>query len=196
MIEINLLPEELRKKEERVNLLAELPIKRGAIVCVIAFFGLQILATIGAFYLSVHFNWIKAEVAKLNELNKDIIAQKASTALIKRKIQQADAAAKRPFLWSSFLNALSDATTKGVWLTKFSITNDGKISHLRLDGSVVGKGEETAYTGKFIKELKTNPFFKGLFDEIELETMNQKRIKDFDVYDFVILCTFKKGKLS
>ena len=54
MIAINLLPEALRKKDERVNLLAGLPIKRGAILCVIVFFGLQILGTIGAFYLSAH----------------------------------------------------------------------------------------------------------------------------------------------
>ena len=59
----------------------------------------------------------------------------------------------------------------------------------------MGKGEETAYTGKFIKELKANSLFNGLFNDIELSQINQKRIKDFDVYDFVILCTFKKGKI-
>ena len=194
MIEINLLPEELRKKEERVNLLAELPIKRGAIVSVIVFFGLQLLATIGAFYLSAHFNWMKVEIARLKESNKGISSQKTLTTLIKKKIEKGDSITKRPFLWSSFLNALSDSVTKGVWLRKFSIADDGKVNRLRLEGSVVGKGEETAYTGKFIKELKGNPFFNELFDEIELSTINQNRIKDFDVYEFVILCTFKKGK--
>ena len=194
MIETNLLPEELRKKEERVNLLAHLPIKRGAIILVIVFFGLQILATLGAFYRSIHFNWMKAEIIRLKEVNKEIISQKVSTALIKKKIEKEDADTQRPFLWSSLLNALSDSVTKGVWLTKLSVTHDGKSDHLGLEGSVVGKGQETAYTGKFIKELKANPLFNELFVEIELSTMNQKRIKDFDVYDFVILCTFKKGR--
>ena len=196
MIEINLLPEELRKKETRVNPFAELPVKRGAVIFVIAFFGLQALAAAGSFYLSMHFNWMKMEVTRLKEMNKKITSQKAATALIKKKIEKAAADTQRPFLWSSLLNALSDAVTKGVWLTKFSITNDGKMSYLGLEGSVVGKGEETAYTGKFIKELKANPLFDGLFHEIELSTMNQKRIKDFDVYDFVIRCAFKNGKLQ
>ena len=195
MIEINLLPEELRKKEERFNLLAELPIKRGAIIFVGVFLVLQLLASAYAFYLSAHFKIMKTEATRLTEANKEIDLWKASALLIKKRIEKADAVAHRPFYWWEFLNALSDSVTKGVWLTSLSISHDDKIGRLRLEGSVVGKGEETAYTGKFIKELKTNSFFSGLFDEIELLTINQKKIKDFDVYDFVILCTFKKGKL-
>ncbi len=194
MIEINLLPEELRKKEERVNLLSELPIKRSAVIVVIVFFGLQILATLGAFYLSVHFNWMKAETAKLKEINKEILSQKTSTLFIKKRIEQGDIATRRPFLWSSLLNALSDSITKGVWLTNFSITSDSKIKQLKLEGSLVGRGEETALAGKFIKELKANLLFGELFSEIELATMKQKRIKEFDVYDFAVVCSFKKGK--
>jgi Tfp pilus assembly protein PilN len=194
MIEINLLPEELRKKEESVNLLAELPIKRSAVIVVIVFFGLQILATLGAFSISAHSKWMKAETVKLREMSKEILAQKALTALIKKRSEKADAAIQQPFLWSSLLNALSDSITKGVWLTHLSITNDNKAKQLRLDGSLVGRGEETALAGKFIKELKSNPLFNELFNEIELVTMKQKRIKEFDVYDFEILCNFKKGK--
>ena len=195
MIEINLLPEELRKKEERVNLLAELPIKRGAIIFIIVFFALQGLLTVGAFYQTAHFKWMKAEISRLKETNKMITAQKSETTLFKKRIGNAETVIQRPFLWSSLVNVLSDSVTKGVWLKNFSINSDAKISHLKLEGSVVGKGEETALAGKFIKELKANPFFNELFSEIELSTINQKRIKDFDVYDFVILCTFKKGKL-
>ncbi|OIO37973.1 MAG: hypothetical protein COT00_03160 [Candidatus Omnitrophica bacterium CG07_land_8_20_14_0_80_50_8] len=194
MIAINLLPEALRKKDERVNLLAGLPIKRGAILCVIVFFGLQILGTIGAFYLSAHFTWMKAEASRLKEANKSIASWKLATVLIKKKKEKAAETIQRPFLWSALINALSDSVTKGVWLKNFSVTQNGKTAALKLEGSVVGKGEETAYAGKFIKELKDNMLFGELFSAIELKTINQKRIKDIDVYDFVILCTFKKGQ--
>ncbi len=43
MIEINLLPEELKKKDERIDILAELPIKQSAIILVAAFFVIQLL---------------------------------------------------------------------------------------------------------------------------------------------------------
>ena len=195
MIKINLLPEELRKKDERINILAELPIQRGAIIFVILFFVLQGLASAYAFYLSSHFKVMKAESAALMAANREIAAQKSSILLIKKRIEKADTVTLRPFYWSSLLKALSDSVTKGVWLNGLSITDEGKISRLKLNGSVVGKGEETAYAGKFIKELKSNPVFNELFDEIELSTINQKKIKDFDVYDFVIYCNFKKGKI-
>ncbi len=194
MIEINLLPEELRKKEERVNPFAELPVKRGAIMFVIGFFGIQLLATVGAFYLKTHYTWVKAEVVKLRETNKEILAQKAETASIKKKTEKGDLCAKRSFYWSMLLNALSDSATKGVWLRNFSVDRESKVHHLLLEGSVVGKGEETALAGKFIKELKSNPMFDEMFDEIELSTFNQTRIKDVDVYNFRIVCNSKKGK--
>ncbi|OIO37943.1 MAG: hypothetical protein AUJ72_03500 [Candidatus Omnitrophica bacterium CG1_02_46_14] len=195
MIEINLLPEGLRKKDNKINLLSELPIKRSAVIVVAIFFGLQILATVGAFSVSARLKWMKTETVKLQEMNKEILAEKALTGFVQKKIEKANVAIGRPFLWSSLLNALSDSITKGVWLTNFSIINDGKIKQLKLDGSLVGRGEETALAGKFIKELKSNPLFSELFSEIELAAMRQKRIKEFDVYDFVILCNFKKGKL-
>ena len=88
MIEINLLPEELRKKEARVNLLAELPVKRGAMIFAVVFFGFQALATVGAFYLSAHFNWAKMEVVRLKEANRETLAQKTATALIKKKLEK------------------------------------------------------------------------------------------------------------
>lgn len=195
MIEINLLPEELRKKEERINILAELPIQRGAIIFVILFFILQGLASAYAFYLFSHFKTMKAESVALMTANKEIAARKTSILLIKKRIEKADTVIRRPLYWSSFLNALSDSVTKGVWLNGLSVIDEGKTSRLKLNGSVVGKGEETAYAGKFIKELKSNLAFNELFDEIELSTINQKKIKDFDVYDFVIHCNFKKGKI-
>jgi hypothetical protein len=195
MIEINLLPEELRKKEEHINILAELPIQRGAIIFVCVFFVAQLFASIYAFYLSSNFKAMKAESDLLIAANAEIESQKSETLANKKRIEKADAVTHRKFYWSDFLSALSDSVTKGVWLKELSIDSDGKISRLSLTGSVVGKGEETAYTGKFIKELKNNSLFNELFDEIELSTINQKKIKEFDVYDFVILCPFKKGKI-
>ena len=68
------------------------------------------------------------------------------------------------------------------------------VKILKLDGSTVGQGEETAFTGKFIKGLQSNPVFRELFSDIELSNLTQKKIRDFDVYDFSIYCTFKPNK--
>ena len=51
---------------------------------------------------------------------------------------------------------------------------------LYLEGSVVGPGQETAFIGKFIKQLKENPLFAELFEDIRLSTINQRKIKRED----------------
>ena len=66
---------------------------------------------------------------------------------------------------------------------------------LKLEGSVTASGQETAFIGKYVKSLKENATFAELFRDIELSDINQRKIKEFDVYDFVLLCKFKRGKI-
>ncbi|MBI3316100.1 MAG: PilN domain-containing protein [Candidatus Omnitrophica bacterium] len=101
----------------------------------------------------------------------------------------------RGFYWSKLLSALTDSVTKGVWLTRLSTESEKDTRVLLIEGSAVGRGEESAFIGRFMKELKKNPVFTELFDEIELGHLSQKKLKDVDVYDFVVRCTFKKGRV-
>ena len=66
---------------------------------------------------------------------------------------------------------------------------------LKLEGSVTASGQETAFIGKYVKSLKDNATFTELFRDIELSNINQRKIKEFDVYDFVLICKFRKGKI-
>lgn len=65
---------------------------------------------------------------------------------------------------------------------------------LRLEGSVMASGQETAFIGKYVKSLKDNVYFSQLFSDVEVSNINQRKIKEFDVFDFVLFCKFKKGK--
>ena len=69
------------------------------------------------------------------------------------------------------------------------------IKTIKLEGSVYAAGQETAFIGKFIKALKENEYFQGLFSDIELSNTNQRKISEYDVFDFVLLCKFKKDKI-
>ena len=55
-------------------------------------------------------------------------------------------------------------------------------------------GQEMACIGRFLKSLKDDPKLSLLFDEIEVSTINQRRIKDLDVSDFTMVLVFKKDK--
>ena len=68
---------------------------------------------------------------------------------------------------------------------------------LKLEGSCVGSsGQETALIGKYLKSLRDDTYFKELFgDDIDLSGMNQRKMDEADVFNFVINCRFKRGKL-
>lgn len=236
MIEVNLLPEELRKKKKKKS--DGLPKQRVLVLGVVAVLVLQVLASFVAFYQKSSIEGLKREVKKLTVTNSAILAEKTETAALGYRIKEADGLAKREFSWARLLNALSDSMTRGVWLNSFTIFSETPqvastrtarapktskaspakakdknakvepkkaaepapqlptiIYYLKIQGSAVGQGEETAVIGKFIQALKENPVITEIFDDIRLDTINQKKIRDTDAYDFTLLFTFKKGKL-
>lgn len=213
MIKINLLPPEQRRKERKV-VLPDLPIGR----ILAGFFGVFLLAQFFfsgyAVYERLRVSGVSNEVARLTEETRPIAREKAEIAAANERLKEIDSLTARQFFWSNLLNAVSDSATKGIWLTSLSLETENipvprdpkshskasapkpKVNYfLKLEGSVVGEGEETAYIGKFIKELKDNPYLSGLFNDVKLSTINQKKIRDVDVYDFALVCVFKPGKI-
>lgn len=229
MIEINLLPEELRKKESVKLSLPAMPAlpKKTVLLAVGVVLGVQVLFTAFAFFQKGEAAAVRKDITALNESNRGLVAQKTESAEIRKRLSQIDHLLQRKFFWSSLLNALTDSMIKGVWLTNLSIAESNaspmikktvevtlskadtlsprktvsstsrtppkSSKMLKLEGSVVGPGEETALIGKFIKKMKGNALFDKLFAEIEPANINQKKIREFDVYDFTIGCVFKEG---
>ena len=198
MIEINLLPEELRKRETVKLALPEIPVKGALVGLAVVFFTAQLLLSALALYRRVEISRVGKAVEILKTEGREVTRQKSEIAFAQRRLEQAGAITERKFYWSLLLNALSDSITKGIWLRRFSAAETGNSKALRslnLEGSVIGPGQETASIGKFIKELKDNPVLSGLLGSVELATINQRKIRDYDVYDFTLACTFKKDKI-
>ncbi len=208
MILVNLLPENLRLSGESKWKFLQNPLIKGVLSIVVLFLAGQIFLTIFAGYRFAELGLVKKQVADLTEMSKGLSARKTQIADLNLKLKAIDALTQRTFFWSSFLNGMNQCLTKGIWLTGFSI-GDGPTSGavgrdkkpskpakvLKLEGSAVAPpGQETAYVARFIKELKSGLVLGELFEKAELLTINQKRIKDVDVYDFVVNCTFKKDK--
>lgn len=211
MIEINLLPEDLRKREAMKLTLPDAATLQKFALGLALFFGIQILISMFALFQKVEILSIRTQIAALKQENKEILERKAETALMANRLQQIEWMTKRPFHWSALLNSLSHSMTKGVWLRELSVadvslpgpgqagqgskapaTNSPKVRSLKLQGSSMGEGHETSYIGKFIKGLKEGSPFGQYFSQIELMNINQRKIKDFDVYDFELICVFKK----
>ena len=216
MIEINLLPEELRKKETVRITLPEIPIKKTLFITAGSVLALQVLFTLFTFYLRFEDAALDHRIAQLKESGKEVLRQKAETTGIHNRLKEARILTNRKFHWASLLGEVSNSMTKGVWLRTLFVTEEEPKSkssgvqrpapaadkksgpadrYLVLEGSAVGQGQETAFIGKFLKQLKDDALFSELFSDIKPYNINQRRLKDFDVYDFMIYCKFKKDNL-
>ncbi len=216
MITINLLPQELRRKEAPKIVMPEIPIKKTLIIAAIVFFGCQALFTLAAGFVALRTTATTAAMRSLLEKNQDLQQIKSKSEKMQAQIKELKAVTSRNFSWAALLSALSNSVTKGVWLRSLLVEEQevaapppqtpakpgpakappppARVRVLKLEGSVIASGQETAYIGKFLQSLKQNEMLAGLFDSIELSSMNQRRVKEFDVFDFMILCKFKKDK--
>jgi len=215
VIEINLLPEELKKKESfltKIDLssfsLKDLPVIPIAIVVV----GFLVLVQVLVLAMNIYFQATLSSLTKtyaIVEPDKKVSdALKAQTDAIHKKIGAIDDLMGKRFSWAKKLNTLSDAMIPGIWLTdlnyderpveKSGIVSAPKSKGMGLPGTLVltgyaaGSGEQGAgLVGKFIKNLKESEEFYSDFVQIELVSIKSSRVKDQEVMNFKINCVFK-----
>lgn len=213
MIEINLLPKELRKRK------LELP----NIFTHISFI------SVVAFILGIHLLLVIATTMKARKLDsyekrwQEILPKKEEADKLKDeltemrgKIDTVDSLVRGRISWAKKLSDLSDAIIHGVWLNRLWLerkivlekaesTKSGEggagadaapkkviVKTLHLNGSVIATGgEETAAIGRFIRGLKNNKGYFADFKEIEATSIQRSHLKDVEVMDFELLCYFK-----
>lgn len=223
MIEINLLPEGLRKKE--VFKLPKLPIIPAALSVI----GLMVLLQILLLVL------IQARKTTLNSLNKrfssvvipsgEAEAIKSKVDTLSNKVKMMESLNASRFIWSKKLNDVSDSMVPGVWLRSLYVEEKKEETvpmplvmppqaggagapsmlpvaaapkaFLILEGSsLVQEGKEPDTVGKFVIALKENKSFFEDFDEIELRGVERKTVgqSKTEVIDFKISCRFKEDR--
>jgi len=222
MIEINLLPEEIRKKKKAFKMpkisVGFLPIVIGIAALLILGHATVIVLTMlsDAAYKKMEIKWmdvgpVKLEVEKIRAENLDV----------RKKVDAIEDLMSKKVLWSRKLNQLSDIVIPGVWYTRLSIRHKvvsiesdaaagalpntkmlGKgraqkrteIPYLKIEGEVSSAyGEEIAIIGKFIEQLKADEGFFTDFTDIELDSTELHSILDVEVMKFNINCYFKEA---
>lgn len=200
MIEINLLPPELRKKKT-------VPVEFKQI------FNLKILLTLLGYVVLVHTviltvsfisakrldiiktNWnsLSFQRTKITQLNTDYTDTQQKVLLIEKLIGNR-------ILWAKKLNCLSGLLVNGVWLNQLSLEpqkdNPARI-YLTIRGSAASRAkDEPALIGKFIQNLKNSPEFSGDFIEIELGPIKQRQIMQTNIMDFILTGQFNPEKIN
>lgn len=127
MIEINLLPQEYRKKEPRFKgvEISQLNLQNIPVMYIVAVVvSFLLIAQGGLFVLSLYG---KAQVSTLTRKYESIRPQKqrfddlqAKLSATRKKISAIDELMEKRYSWARKLNYLSDSMTPGIWLTNLS----------------------------------------------------------------------------
>lgn len=193
MIEINLLPEDLRKKKTEPSFNLNIEAEKlkfligGGAIGLLVF--IIIALSLGSFIrgsqikgLLAKENNFSAKIAQIDAVNKEI-------TVLKSKMTTLDQLTKRKFLWAEKLNQISDLTLPGIWFTHIYTDTENRLI---IEGSVVSKSEEAmAFVGKLMKGLKDDQLFFRDFSNIKLESVQRKNKEERDVVDFKIALYFQ-----
>ncbi len=194
MIEINLLPEEMRKKRGLsfrldIETMGKVKFLAGGLVLGALIF-LIVILSIGSSLRKKQVMRLMLEEQNISAQRSDVEALNKELAVLKTKMGVLGQLTSRGFLWAQKLNELSDMTLPGIWFTRIH-TDSGQ--RFIIEGSVISKKEKAmAAVGKFMKNIRENKRFFKDFRDIKLENVQRKTIDKRDVVGFRIALYFKK----
>lgn len=194
MIEINLLPEELKVKT-REKASEQVTIKSGSFfnqdqLFVYAIPVILVLFVLTHFYFgvvsiskngqlaSLNRKWIELGPQKkaLDEFSSEYSTAAQSAGLVQLLIKQR-------ILWAQKLNSLSLNLPAGAWFNDISLVKQ----NITIQGSVVSlKMEELNLINKLLDSLKADNEFSKDFSGLELSNVQKRTVGSYDVADFVL----------
>lgn len=187
MIEINLLPEELKVKAAKASNESK--------------YYLLIIPVILAIFILLHIVFLLNSTVKMNQLGglkkkwqelqpqlKVLEGLKVESGNMSN-IQMIQQLALQRINWAQKVYKLSFYLPKGVWFTNMSVTT--KV--LSLKGSVLSlQKEEMVLINKFMVALKKDNDFMGDFSNLELSSVQKKEIGGYEITDFMLTITLKE----
>lgn len=195
MMNINLVPENLRKKHSKtvnplsaINLPLEVMVGLvGGLIC------LLILTHLGIWFV---ISQRSAEEKRLDGQMEDLrpYKQRADSIAKELRILQGKKNAIEKMtsvpkiLWSPKLNDISDSMPRGVWLDKISL-GEGLFT---IHGSAVSKGsDEMMGVVELVSKLKGKKEFIKHLKSMEVGPIQRRKIESVEIADFSIMAKFQ-----
>lgn len=150
MIEINLLPDELKKSQgslkklDLANLdLRKMPLIKIAVIAVVVLIILHGGLFAAATYSKTLLNDLSKKYNEILPNIREAEILKSRSMMMTRKVNAINELMVKRFSWAKKLNALSDSLTAGVWLTEISYDEKiGEKTVTRPAPAVINAGRE------------------------------------------------------
>ncbi|MDD5166142.1 MAG: hypothetical protein PHQ57_01990 [Candidatus Omnitrophica bacterium] len=191
MIEINLLPQELKAKSKTKKiaivkdtkvLLYLIPVILAVFICVHFYLAVASIVK-GSQIRALKNKWagLEAKRKTLEDLKKEHMAVSSDASFLQQLTSQR-------IDWAQKLNRLSLDLPSGVWFMDLSTGRRDLV----LKGAAVSlQKEEMTLINKFIDNLKKDPLFFKDFSALELTSYQRRVIGGYDIVDFVLTGIFK-----
>ena len=193
MIDINLIPPHLRKKEKsrllgKVNIPLEVIIGCGGGLLVLLGIVHVLLLFVNIGKLAQHKTLQKQwETMRPGKENVDSVVNEMRVFQGKYKAIE-DITGKSGLSWAQKLNILSDNLPRGVWLKKIALNEE----ILFIEGSAISKEiTEIISIHHLTSNLKADDHFLEYFTDFELGSIQRRKIKNVEIADFVITMKVK-----
>jgi len=194
MLDINLVPPHLRKARKSQGLLGRInfPLEviigcAGGLLFLLGMIHvILLLVNVGklAQHKSLQFQW---EGLRSDKENVDSVVSKMRNVQGKYTAL-GDVIERAELSWSQILNILSDNLPRGMWFKKIALSD--RI--LFIEGSSISQSaNDIVSVSHLITNLKGSPEFMDNFMEIELGSIQRRRIKNVEIADFVITMKLK-----
>lgn len=192
MIEINLLPEELRnkvakaKKPETVvknpveglepkHAVLLVPVIAIILICAQLFIGIAVLVKGG------QLRSLNAKLQSLATQKKGLDEFNAEYNLVSQDSQAIQKLMRERVVWSEKLNKLSLNLPSGIWFSGISVNSKGMV----LQGAVVSLNKDDLnLINKLIDSLKIDPVFFKDFSSLDMGSAEKKTVGIYDITDF------------
>ena len=187
MIELNLLPPELRKRKSKKITLEE--ISKESIIyftvnIVIGLIVIHFLLIGTAVIKGYRYKRLKKQWEAIQPEKKEVDFFKQEIASFEKQAKSIEGImSKDRIIWSLELNRLSDIIPNGAWLRWVKFKN----KRLTLEGSAVSRnGQEVILVNRFSTDLKKdNEFYKN-FKDLDVSSIKRRGIKNIEVVDFIM----------
>ena len=185
MITINLLPKNLQRTERKITF-AYKGYLVWAFVSLVSVHALLFSVALGT---KVETLFLRGRLAKMAPASRDSSSRKAEIKELENKVSVLQKVLGRRVSMTDLFSALVAAVPRGLWLEHFNFSDDGLV----VQGTVVSKsGDEMTLIGKFLQDLKSSSAFATVFSRIELNSVQRRTIKMYDVVDFVLVGAYKR----
>lgn len=189
MIELNLLPDELKIKKTKAIEFAKLPIIPVSLGLLCVLIIMHILLIFSVKISEISLAELKKQWEGFSPKRSQMDELKNNVKDINLKVKAIEELTQERILWAKKLNCLSDSIHPNIWLSGLYYDKKSATPTLGLEGFATGAEEDV---GRFMDTLENNKDFFSSLESIELGFTKRSLVDKQEVTNFRLICSFKE----